>query len=145
MATRAGWSVSTETTASFSDVDTTHWAANYIETVRKYGVMTGYKNGADMEFRPGKNITRAEIAKIISSILRLERGESKLKDVSRHWAKEHVNSCVKAGIISGYTNGNFEPNNFATRSQVCKMLVKMMQLLDVQEKNNTNKGKNAKK
>jgi len=139
MIKRANWVLSTETSSSLTDVRADHWAVVYIETVSEYGVMVGYKTSDGTLFRPDKNITRAEIAKIISTVLKLERGESKLKDVGTHWAKEHINACVKAGIISGYKNGNFEPRSFATRAEVCKMLVKMMKLLDTQK----NKGKNT--
>ncbi|MHB8841032.1 MAG: S-layer homology domain-containing protein [Candidatus Aquicultor sp.] len=139
MVKRANWVLSTETSSSLTDVQD-HWAAAYIATVNKYGAMVGYNTADGTVFRPDRNITRAEIAKIISSVLKLERGKSNLKDVSTHWAKDDINACVKAGIVSGYKNGNFEPSSFATRAEVCKMLVKMMKLLDTQN----NKGKSTK-
>ena len=43
--------------ASFSDVTSAHWAANYIGYMEQFGIVRGYSNGT---FRPNAPITRAE-------------------------------------------------------------------------------------
>ncbi len=139
MAKNANWVLSTETSSSLTDIGD-HWADVYIITVNQYDLMVGYNTADGAVFRPDRNITRAEIAKIISSDLQLERGHSDLKDISDHWAEDDIDACVQAGIVSGYKNGNFEPSSYATRAEVCKMLVKMMKLLDTQK----TKGKSTK-
>lgn len=138
MVKKANWTLSTETSTSLTDISG-HWAFTYIQTVKENGVMVGYTTTDGVVFKPDKNITRAEIAKIIAAVLKLERGQSNLKDIKSHWAKDDINACVKAGIVSGYKDGNFEPSSFATRAEVCKMLVKMLKLLDTQK----NHGKSA--
>ena len=47
--------------ASFSDVTSAHWAANYIGYMEQFGIVRGYSNGT---FRPNAPITRAEFAAI---------------------------------------------------------------------------------
>ena len=44
-----------------------HWAEVEIRGMLKKGIMTGYPDGS---FKPGKNITRVEIAVIISRVLK---------------------------------------------------------------------------
>lgn len=53
-------------TASFTDVPDTHWAAQYINFAATRGWVTGYPDGT---FRPGKNITRAEVVTITDRLL----------------------------------------------------------------------------
>lgn len=45
---------------------------------------------------------------------------------SNHWAHEYIDKCVKAGLISGYTDGSFKPSNTITRAEICTMFAKML-------------------
>ena len=49
-------------------------------------------------------------------------------DVSngKHWAEKYIDKCVKAGLINGYTDGTFKPNNTITRAEICTMFAKML-------------------
>jgi len=114
-----GWQLESPATSSFSDVPQGNWARQYIETAKAKGILGGYENGT---FAPGRKITRAEIAKILAKALNLASGTSSMKDISSHWAKDYIGACVKAGIVGGYANGNFKPNNSATRAEAAKMI-----------------------
>jgi len=120
-----GWKQIIAITPSFTDMSDGHWAGKYIEAGVMQGVIHGYKDG---EFKSEKNISRAEIAKIIAMTLNLESGVSSLTDIESNWAKDHINACVKAGIIHGYPNNAFRPNNPATRAEAAKMIVKMLDI-----------------
>lgn len=50
-----------ESWAEFDDVDSTDWFAYAVETAADEGIVEGYEDGT---FRPGNNITRAEVAAI---------------------------------------------------------------------------------
>ncbi|MBE0448362.1 MAG: S-layer homology domain-containing protein [Actinobacteria bacterium] len=115
-----GWILVDPATASFKDVPNTHWAYKYIETAKARGAINGYPDGS---FGPARNITRAEIAKIVAKVLNLPTGTSTLKDINTHWAKEYINSCVTAGIVGGYPDGAFRPDSTATRAEAAKMIV----------------------
>jgi hypothetical protein len=113
------WNVVTPAKSSFTDVAANHWARGYIETAKAHGAITGYPDGT---FGPSSRITRAEIATIIAKTLRLGAGSTSLWDVKGSWAKNYIGSCVKAGIISGYTDGTFKPAGRATRAEGAKMV-----------------------
>ncbi|HCG99179.1 MAG TPA: hypothetical protein DE036_05105 [Actinobacteria bacterium] len=104
---------------SFNDVATDHWACGYIENVKSNVVIVGYPDGS---YGPGKSITRAEIAAIVSRLLNLEAGTGSFKDISSHWAQGFICSCYGAGIINGYNDNTFKPNNPATRAEAAKMI-----------------------
>jgi hypothetical protein len=46
-----------------------------------------------------------------------------LIDISNHWGKEHIEVLVKSGIINGYTDNTFRPDNSITRAEFAKILV----------------------
>ena len=52
----------------------------------------------------------------------------KFSDVSngKHWAEQYINKCVKAGLINGYSDGTFKPNNTITRAEICTMFAKLL-------------------
>jgi len=50
----------------FNDVPSTHWAAEYIYSAFAKGWINGYNDGS---FRPSQPITRAEVAKIVNTML----------------------------------------------------------------------------
>ncbi|MBE0447207.1 MAG: S-layer homology domain-containing protein [Actinobacteria bacterium] len=114
-----GWSLEDPDKASFPDIAKGNWAYKYIETAKAHGVIHGYPDGT---FSPGRNITRAEIAKIIAKTLNLPSGASTFTDISTHWAKDYICSCAKAGIVNGYPDNTFRPNSTATRAEAAKMI-----------------------
>ncbi|THF73980.1 S-layer homology domain-containing protein [Cohnella fermenti] len=77
-----------EAQSGFKDVRANHWASQAIAAVSKAGYMIGDGDG---EFKPGRNLTRAEAVTIINRVL--NRGplndtpDSSWKDVDRnYWA-----------------------------------------------------------
>lgn len=118
-----GWTLDNPTQSSFGDVARGDWEYRYVETARAYGVISGYQDGT---FKPNKNITRAEIAKIIAEALNLPAGSSTLSDIGSSWARSYINSCVKAGIIKGYADNTFGPSNTATRAEAASMIAGML-------------------
>ena len=45
------------------------------------------------------------------------------KDVQDHWAKEYIKQLVDYGIIAGYPDNTFRPNDTITRAEFVKMVV----------------------
>ena len=50
------------------------------------------------------------------------------------WYYAHVMYCQERGIVSGYTNGTFKPNNYITRAEFCVMLNKVAEQLNLKKK-----------
>lgn len=44
------------------------------------------------------------------------------KDVKGHWAQSYIEKAIDAGIVAGYKDGNFRPENAVTRAEFSHML-----------------------
>ena len=93
------------------------------------GVINGKEDGS--YYAPKDNVTRAEMAKMIATILNqgadvndlyanLETG---LTDIDNSWAKGYINYCYSLGIIAGRGNGTFDPTAPVTGNEAAKMLL----------------------
>ena len=61
-----GWPIYTPPAPTFGDVPATDPFFGYVETAYSHGIISGYVCGtACLEFRPGNNATRGQIAKIV--------------------------------------------------------------------------------
>ena len=98
------------------------------------GVFTGYTNGDEFDFRPQRNITRAEVAAIVYRLAtgdvkgnqaHLYKDYQKFNDVTAsHWAAGYINYCANAEWIAGYGNGKFGPNDNVTGYQAAAMILR---------------------
>lgn len=50
------------------------------------------------------------------------------KDLQSHWAAEAVEKLAGMGIITGYPDGTFKPNNKITRAEITAILVRALKL-----------------
>lgn len=114
-----------EEPSSFGDVQGT-WSEAYVATAVANNIVTGYQDGT---FRPNQNITRQEIAVIISRAFQLDAGEAvdtTFDDDSAiaDWAKSWVVAAAASGVISGYPDHTFRPGNNATRAESAALLMR---------------------
>lgn len=87
--------------------------------------MQGYE---DKTFKPDKYITREEIAKILYLLKdNIESEESiAFNDVkSNRWSYKYIMNMAKSGILKGYEDGTFRPENNITRAEIAVMLERM--------------------
>src|SRR5438552_2132606 len=62
----AGWELLDPSSATFRDVEVGSTFFRYVETAHSHGIISGYDCGPNcLEFRPGNNATRGQIAKIV--------------------------------------------------------------------------------
>lgn len=114
---------------TFSDVAASDNYAEAIETLSDLGIITGDDQDGDgtMDFRPADTITRAEVAAIISRIQGMNsvaQAATNFADVpSTHWASGYVNNAEGRGIINGYGDGNFGPEDNVKYEEAIKMLM----------------------
>ncbi|NLB81751.1 MAG: S-layer homology domain-containing protein, partial [Clostridiaceae bacterium] len=113
--------------AVFSDVTDSAAYAEAIELGAALNMFTGYEDGS---FKPDGDITRAEFAAIIVRMLGQEAqssgaaGATKFADVpSTHWAAGYINIVTNLGIVNGYGDGNYGPEDNVTYEQAVKMCV----------------------
>ncbi|MNB81788.1 Internalin-A precursor [compost metagenome] len=99
-----------------------HWAEAYIVKLLGSGVVQGYPDGT---FQPGKAVTRAEFASMLVKALNLQAtGQSAFSDMDSHWAKNTVAIAADHGIVTGYEDGTFRPNQQVTRQEMVAMAVR---------------------
>lgn len=108
----------------FTDLPAEHWAYSYVASAVKAGIIKGYDDGA---FGVGKNITRQEMAVMVSrsdfsfpiTVTPAQFTDS--ADIG-DWAKSAVSKMQMANIISGMPEGNFAPQENATRAQAARII-----------------------
>lgn len=108
--------------AAFSDIDISAWYMLAVEYALDSGLMNGYGNGL---FAPDKNLSRA----MLTQILYNKEGNPAVSnsgtfaDVSANdWCSNAVTWAAENGIVGGYGNGLFGPDNNITREQLAVML-----------------------
>jgi hypothetical protein len=78
---------------------------------------------ADGTFGPTKNMTRAELATMISRIAPLPSASGfSYYDIANHWSESAIAQVSKAGYMNGYEDGTFKPNQSITRAEVITVL-----------------------
>ena len=119
-------SLVTISNAAFSDADKIdHKEA--VDVMNALGVINGMPDGS---FAPAGNVTRAEMAKMIS-IISLGNVDAAafigtttdLTDITGHWAEGFIKYCYSQGVIAGRGDGTFAPNANVTAVEAAKMLL----------------------
>lgn len=109
----------------FTDV-ANHWSKDAVNDMGSRMVVTGVGNDL---YEPDRDITRAEFAAIVVRALGLDRGMGKnsFTDVaSTDWYAGYIETAVGYGIIEGYGDKTFGPNDLITREQAMTMLSRAM-------------------
>lgn len=109
---------------TFSDTNT-HWAKTYIEKMCSEGVVNGFADGT---FKPDNYVTRAEFAKMIAVVLKLDiSGNADFDDVSpESWYNGYVAAVSKLDIVKG-ADGNFMPDKQISRQDAAVMLSRVLE------------------
>lgn len=110
--------------SAFTDVSEKEWFYPILLSNQKNEIIKGYPDGT---FRPHQPISRAQVAKVIYSILDLpDVGDYEVmyQDVPKdHSSYKEIVALTKAGI---FKNGPFfNPNEPLTRAQIAKIIVLM--------------------
>lgn len=102
------------------------WAAEAVDALHKEGIVKGNPDGT---FRPGNNISRAEIVAMLVQALN-DKEQRKGKDFpdvpSWHWAYNSIQKASAMGIVNGMPNGYFKPSTGAQRGEVMVMLYQFL-------------------
>ncbi|WP_186438313.1 PQQ-binding-like beta-propeller repeat protein [Cohnella terricola] len=88
-------------------------------------IVRGY---SDRTFRPDGNVTRAEFASMLMRGVKPEDEGASLafkdnKEIGA-WAVQPVRQAVKLGIINGYKDGTFRPNDNITHAEMISMVIR---------------------
>ena len=67
-------------------------------------------------------------ARKVTAVAPPQAEQAGLKDVSGHWAAASIDEMIEKGIVSGYPDGTFKPEQPITRAEFTVMLVKAFNL-----------------
>ncbi|MFX3675264.1 MAG: S8 family serine peptidase [Paenisporosarcina sp.] len=103
----------------FQDVPNNYIFYEEIKNTQQAGIFSG----SGRNFGPRKDLTRAEMAKILVIALNLQgSGEHHFKDINKnHWADEYIRILYVNGITLG-SNGQYMPDDSVTRAQYAVFL-----------------------
>ncbi len=111
------------TDCDFSDVAEGSWCRRAIATLNSLGIIKGYNDGT---FRPNAEITRAELATIISRFADLDVNTKTFSDISGHWAQKYIELAAGNGWINGYKDGTFRPDEKIIRAETFAMINRVL-------------------
>ena len=108
-------------THHLSDVLVKAWYHDAVDYVVEHGIMTGT---SATTFEPNTTLSRAMVAQILYNLegQPTVTGESTFTDVSGHWAIDAITWAQKTGVVTGYENNTFRPNQAVTREELAQML-----------------------
>ncbi|WP_152391950.1 S-layer homology domain-containing protein [Paenibacillus guangzhouensis] len=113
----------------FQDLKEDHWAARAIEELASKGLVQGVSGEV---FAPNRPVTRAEFTSLLVRALGLNETAataSAYRDVSGdEWYAGAVTAAAASGLVNGYQDGAFRPNESITREQMSLLLVRAMAL-----------------
>ncbi len=110
----------------YDDVSGEDWYNNAVSTLSVMDVLSGYLDGS---FKPNASITRAEFAKIAVSFFDYEDivYDGAFSDVAGdQWYAQYVAAAVELGLVSGYPDGTFRPNESITRAEACAIVNRVL-------------------
>lgn len=132
--------VADEANLKFADnVDSSAWYYNEVNKAAELGLMNGY---ADTDlFGPNDTITRAQVAQVLYNMaggradMDLPEGSyneiygyASFDDVNgKMWYGKAIAWAKAAGIVTGYGDGTFAPENNITREEFATMLARYAQ------------------
>lgn len=115
--------------ASFSDV-TDAATAEAVAVLSSLGIVSGYSDGT---YHPSATLTRAQFCTL--AVLAEGHGDQVQGSAYRtlfsdlpatHWAAPYVNLAQSEGLISGYGNGRFGPDDAVTVGQAVTIVLRLM-------------------
>ncbi len=117
---------------SFSDVPSSHWAAEYIYGLAEAGLMQGT---AATTFSPEAKITRGEFVAVLARMSGDELPEytGQFSDVTADaWYSPYVAWAVYTGVTQGVSDSSFAPLENISRQDLAVMLSRYLEIENVQ-------------
>ncbi len=107
---------------AYADLRTGAWYHEAVDYAIREGLLTGYGSGT---FKPDDNLSRAQLAQILYNMAGrpVVKAGSRFADVAADsWCADAVAWAAAQGIIDGYGEGRFGPDDSITREQMAAML-----------------------
>jgi N-acetylmuramoyl-L-alanine amidase len=120
------WDISQTNTSPFKDVPANSDDNRYIIEAAKRGIVSGYDDGT---FRPYESLTRGQMSAILQRVYKYPTHFTiPFVDVkSTHWAYSPIQALASNGIVTGYTDNTFKPQQYTSRKHYSMMLARTLQ------------------
>jgi len=110
------------------------WAKGVVAAAAREGLVRGYPQpDGTVTFEPDRPVSRAEMAALVVRILDKKIGpvvpaELKFADAGSipDWARSSVGAAVAKGIVVGYPDNTFRPDNRVTRAEAAAMILRLL-------------------
>lgn len=111
---------------TYSDVPKTHAFNKEIEIASKNGLASGFPDGS---FRPDAPLSRAETAAFLTRAYSLLEGKqtANWSDTESHWAAAPILVMSSNGLVGGYSDGTYRPNQTVTRAEYAVFMSRLIQ------------------
>ncbi|MFY4675034.1 S-layer homology domain-containing protein [Bacillus anthracis] len=107
----------------FNDVPANHWSTKAIYDLTNRKIVQGYGNNI---FGFGDNVTRGQVARMIYMYVKPAKADASFKnpftDIKGHMFEKEILALAKAGLVNGYGEGKFGPDDVLTREQMAQVL-----------------------
>ena len=111
----------TDVSDLFIDIAPDAWYKDAVQYAYDNGLMTGISAN---EFAPEATTTRAMIVSILAGLENVTSAESAgFNDVNDEWYATAVNWAASVGVVNGYEDNTFRPNQPITREQLAAILM----------------------
>lgn len=112
--------------ASFTDIKGTEWYADDINIAYNVGYFYGVSGSTAA---PKSLLTREQAALMLARNMMLRENPGEVLDFTdgrafSSWSRGMIKAITDAGVINGYLDGSFRPQNHITRGEAAAMLVR---------------------
>lgn len=125
LALAASMAASAFSAFAFSDVSGGEWYAEAVDSMSAKGLVNGYEDGT---FRPNDNISRAEVAKILTTYFNVTAStQEEMSDVpAGAWYEDAMRKAVGAGYMQGDSGAvvTYRPEDNITRQEAAVMITR---------------------
>ena len=109
-------------TGTFTDM-VGHWALEDVQLMAARGIIKGMTTTT---FVPDTNVTRAQFAALMLRTMEISENSAAgnvFSDVAANaWYAGAVETAAEKGLINGYTDGTFKPDNSITREEMAAVI-----------------------
>ncbi|WP_048602041.1 S-layer homology domain-containing protein [Rubeoparvulum massiliense] len=118
--------VRTNSYGTFKDLSTSHWAYEQVMWALATNLVIGYEDGS---FQPDQALTRAEFAALFARFQGKDEDSLLIQDLPygdcfQHWALPFLSYTQSLGLIHGFPDGNFHPDQPISRAEVATILTR---------------------
>ena len=104
-----------------TDVSKDAWYHAAVDYAVEHGIMEGM---SPTTFAPRRELTRAEVVQVLYNLEGRPdvTGENIFTDTAKHWAVDPITWAATTGVVDGYGDDTFRPNNPVSRQEFAQML-----------------------